>query len=356
LSEKLKIGITCGDLNGIGPETIIRVLEDLRMQDHANIFIYANNKALMFYRKKLNAQHFNFHTTDTIDKSNLKMINCIQCWEDTITIMPGTATPQLGKYAFRSLERASVDLAQGKLHAIITAPINKQTIHSEYFPFKGHTEYFAERFHAEPLMLLVHHDLRVATVTTHIPVGDVAKNMSAELIQKKIEILYNTLQSDFGIIRPRIAVLGLNPHAGDDGLIGHEEKTIIIPAIFIYKNQKKLVYGPFPADGFFAKQSYTKFDAILAMYHDQGLIPFKTIAQQNGVNYTAGLPVIRTSPDHGTAYDIAGKGIAKLDSMRNAIFTAIDIYRQRKYHKEIHAHPLKREQVVIGGEDEIVTE
>lgn len=352
MSEKIKIGITIGDINGIGPELIVRTFEDLRILDHCQPFIYANAKVLMYYRKLLNSQHFNFHSIESFEKYNPKMVNCMNCWNDEINIQPGVADPALGTYAYQSLERAAVDLAQEKIHALITSPINKATIHSDNFPFKGHTEYLADRLHAEPLMLLVHEDMRIATVTTHIPIQEVAQNLSTELIIKKIRILQKSLFQDFGIERPRIAVLGLNPHAGDNGLIGEEEKNIILPAIQKLKSEKALVFGPYPADGFFASGNFTKFDAILAMYHDQGLIPFKTLSSQQGVNYTAGLPQVRTSPDHGTAYDLVGKKEADITSFRNSIYAAIDIYRRRKNYKEMTAHPLRRGLVKISVHDE----
>ncbi len=349
--EKIKIGITSGDLNGIGLELLLRTFEDARLHDICTAVVYAHPAAISYYQKALGLASVSISPTDSIEKLNTKALNCVTCWTENTNIQPGVADAELGKFAYQSLERAAIDLAQNKIQVLITAPINKATIHSETFPFKGHTEYFADRFHAEPLMLMLDEELRVATVTTHVPVKDVADQLSIELITKKIAILHQTLVQDFAIERPRIAVLGLNPHAGDEGLIGSEEKTIILPAIQKAKAKHQLVYGPYSADGFFAQQSYEKFDAVLAMYHDQGLIPFKTLSKLNGINYTAGLPIVRCSPDHGTAFDIAGKGEAVLTSFRNAIFTGIDIFKQRQSYLESKQNPLKKGQVNVGYDE-----
>jgi 4-hydroxythreonine-4-phosphate dehydrogenase len=351
MANKINIGITCGDLNGIGLELIIKTLEDPRLLSLCTPIVYANSTAILFYEKLLKTTPLSINHIETIDKLKPNVINCVSCWTDSPNIQPGTPDPSLGKYAYQSLERASVDLAQNKIQALVTAPIDKSTIHSDQFPFTGHTEYFADRFHAEPLMLLVDGDLRVATLTTHLPVKDIAAHITTPAILKKITIFQQALMQDFAIERPRIAVLALNPHAGDNGLIGDEEIKHITPAIQQAKKKHQLVFGPYPADGFFAQKSYEKFDGVLAMYHDQGLVPFKTLSKHRGTNFTAGLPIVRTSPDHGTAYDIVGTNVGDPTSMRNALFNAIDIHNQRNIYLESHQNPLKKGQVNVGYDE-----
>lgn len=333
LAEELKpvIGITLGDYNGIGPEVIIKALADNRILEICVPVIYGASRILSKYRKTLNIEDWPVHAIKNIAQLHHKKINLIQCFEDkNIEVEPGKITPEAGKYAFESLKMATEDLKHKHLHAIVTAPINKHTIQSDAFQFVGHTEYFTQYFEAaESLMLLVADDLKIGTLTGHMPLKDVASHITQDLLLKKINILVKTLKKDFGITKPKIAVLGLNPHAGEAGLLGDEEKNTLIPTIEALKQKGNLIFGPFPADGFFGNKQYKKYDAVLAMYHDQGLIPFKTLAFEKGVNYTAGLPIIRTSPDHGTAYNMAGKDLADETSMREAIYLAVDIFKQR---------------------------
>lgn len=326
--EKPRIGITMGDLNGIGPEVVIKALMDTRMLTLVTPVIYGSARVLSFYKKLLKIEEFSYSPVKSKGQFTSRSVNVVNSWEDVIEITPGKPSRETGKAAFLAIKQACEDLKEGVIDALVTAPIDKHSIHSEEFPFKGHTEYLANYFNAQnSTMCMISERLRIALATEHIPLNKVASSINKELIQSKLQIIDQTLQKSFGISKPKIAVLGLNPHAGDGGLIGKEEEEIIIPAIQEMKNKGKLVSGPFPADGFFGSDSYRKFDAVLAMYHDQGLIPFKAIAFENGVNYTAGLPVIRTSPDHGTAYAIAGKNVASESSMREAIYLACDILK-----------------------------
>ncbi len=340
--EKVIVGISQGDINGVGLEVIIKTFLDPQIFDICTPVIYGSQKTASFHRKALNIEDFSFNQIKDISEINHKRANIINVYEEEVNIELGQQTEAGGKYALLSLEAAAYALAQGKIHVLVTAPINKENIQSPDFNFPGHTEYLEEKFgDGNSLMFLVSDELRVAVVTGHIPVTRVAQELSSEKILKKIQSLHKSLIQDFGVRKPKIAVLGLNPHAGDNGVIGNEEQNIILPAINKAKEANMLVYGPYPADGFFGNSNYKNFDAVLAMYHDQGLIPFKTIAFNNGVNFTAGLPVVRTSPDHGTAYDIAGKNIASEESFRKAIYTAIDIYKTRKEFVRISADPLK---------------
>lgn len=340
--EKIIVGISQGDINGIGLEVIIKTFLEPQMLELCTPVVFGSAKTAMYHRKALNIEDFSFNQVKEISEINYKRANIINVYEEDVAIELGKQTDAGGKYAFKSLEAASIALAQGKIDVLVTAPINKENIQSPDFKFAGHTEYLDEKFgDGNSLMFLVSDGLRVAVVTGHIPVTHVASALTTDKIVKKIQVLNKSLIQDFEIRKPKIAVLGLNPHAGDNGVIGNEEQQIIIPAINKAKEDGILAYGPYPADGFFGNGSYKKFDAVLAMYHDQGLIPFKTIAFNAGVNFTAGLPVVRTSPDHGTAYDIAGKNMASEESFRKAIYTAIDIYRTRKQYAEITANPLK---------------
>lgn len=337
----IKVGITCGDINGIGLEVIMKTFLDNRMHQICTPVIYAGQKTVSLQRKLLELNDFNYQTIRNSNEIILRKNNVASCWEDEVPIEWGQATEISGKYALRSLEAATKDLADKKIDVLVTAPINKHNIQSPDFQFKGHTEYLAAKFDSPKyLMMLVSDSLRVAVATGHIPVQEVSKHMNMDTIISRIKQMIQTLKRDFGIGKPRIAVLGLNPHAGDNGLIGKEEQEVIIPAVKKLFEENNFVYGPYSADGFFGSGAYKKFDAVLAMYHDQGLIPFKSISFSSGVNYTAGLPVIRTSPDHGTAYDIAGKGIASEDSIREAIYTAIDILRMRNEYDEISKNPM----------------
>ncbi len=329
-THKPRIGITLGDFNGVGPEVVIKALADNRLVSIITPVVYGSARVISYYKKLLNVEEFNYTQVRNRGQFAPKSINVINCWDDSLEISPGKATPQSGKAAFTALKQACEELKDGVIDALVTAPIDKQTIHSEEFPFAGHTGYLTQFFGAtESLMFLVSDSLRVGVVTEHIPVRDIAAAVTKEKIEAKLKIMEQSLRRDFGINKPRIAVLALNPHAGDHGLIGHEDDQIIKPIVTEQKNKGKLVYGPFPADGFFASGNYAKYDGILAMYHDQGLIPFKTIAFEEGVNFTAGLPVVRTSPDHGTAYSIAGKNLASETSIRAAMYAAADIFKKR---------------------------
>jgi 4-hydroxythreonine-4-phosphate dehydrogenase len=327
------IAITLGDINGIGPEVVMKALNDPRMLNLITPVIYGSTRVLSFYKKLLHLDEFSYAQVKSPGQYNPKAINVVNCWEDAIEITPGKADPQAGRAALLSLKQACSDLKHGLIDALVTAPINKHTIHSTDFPFRGHTEFLADYFSTtDYLMLMISERLRVGLVTEHIPLKEVPMMISRDRIRTKLLILEQTLRKEFGIGKPRMAVLGLNPHAGDEGLLGSEEGSVIKPEVEDLKNKGKLVFGPFPADGFFSSGQYTRFDGILAMYHDQGLIPFKTLSFETGVNFTAGLPVIRTSPDHGTAYNIAGKNIANESSMRQAILTAADIV---KIHRDM---------------------
>lgn len=341
----IKVGITHGDYNGIGYEIIIRTFMEHGMLELCTPIVYGYQKAAAAFRKTLNANDFNFYGIHSADKAARLHCNLISISEKDFPLEPGQATKPAGELAVLALEKAMADLQAGLIDVLVTAPINKHTTHSEQFPFAGHTEYLAKSCNSkEYLMLLVSGSLRVGTVTGHVPINEVAAKLSPEAIVKKLRVLNSSLIQDFGIRKPKIAVLGLNPHAGDGGVIGKEEEAIINPAIETANNEGILAMGPFAADGYFGSGTFRKFDAVLAMYHDQGLIPFKSLAFHEGVNYTAGLPIIRTSPDHGTAYDIVGKGIADPSSFREAIYLAIDVFRKRKLHREINANPLQIQQ------------
>lgn len=337
-----KIGITCGDINGIGLEVIIKTFADNRMLQSCIPIIYCNAKAAIQYRKSIHLPEFGFHQIKHIGEATNKNVNLLNVFDKEVKLEPGVSTTEAGELSLASINAAISDIKTGLIDAIVTAPINKDNIQSDNFKFAGHTEYLAEQFEAkEHLMFLVSDDLKIGTVTGHIPINQVAAQLNIEKIISKAKLMASSLQNDFGIRKPRIAVLGLNPHAGDNGVIGDEEKNIIIPAIEKLKEQGILAFGPFGADGFFGSGVFTKYDAALSMYHDQGLIPFKTMAFDNGVNYTAGLSIVRTSPDHGTAYDLAGKNKASESSFRYAVYAAIDILFQRKLQAEIAVNPLK---------------
>lgn len=342
MSDKIKIGISIGDVNGIGPEVIIKTLMDSRIMDYCTPVVFGHTKVMSFHRKTIDSTEFNFNVVDTSEEAHHNRANIINCWNEDVHIELGSSTPTGGKYALISLERALDDLISGKIDALVTAPINKHNIQSDDFHFAGHTEYIQAKTNAsDSLMFLISEDIRVGVVTGHIPVNEVAEKISKEKILSKLAIMNQSLKIDFWIQKPKIAILGLNPHAGDDGLIGKEELDVISPAIMDANAQGILAFGPYAADGFFAAHTYTQFDAVLAMYHDQGLIPFKQISFHNGVNFTAGLPVVRTSPDHGTAYDIAGKNQASASSFREALFAAIKIAKCRKESAELSSNPLK---------------
>tara|TARA_R110001592_G_scaffold89033_2_gene261934 strand:+ start:68 stop:1102 length:1035 start_codon:yes stop_codon:yes gene_type:complete len=342
MSKKTKIGISVGDINGVGIEVIIKTFLDPQMMELCTPIVYGSSKTVSLYRKSLDIHDFSFNKIDDVKDANPKKANIIDCWEDEVLIEFGKSTSEAGKYAFISLEAATKDLIEGNIDAIVTAPINKDNIQSDEFKFSGHTEYLESISTGESLMLMTSENLKVGMVTGHVPVKSIASNLSVDKIFGKIKVLNKALIQDFAINSPKIAVLGLNPHAGDNGLLGTEEADIITPAINNAKSIGLNVFGPYAADGFFGSGNYKKFDAVLTMYHDQGLIPFKSLAFGSGINFTAGLDIIRTSPDHGVAYDIAGKNIANEQSFRSAIYLAIDVVKNRTMDAEINENPLKK--------------
>ncbi|WP_394993886.1 4-hydroxythreonine-4-phosphate dehydrogenase PdxA [Emticicia sp.] len=347
--QKPVIGISIGDFNGIGPEVILKAVGGNRLNKICTPVIYGSGKVINRYRQLLEIKDWQFFTIQKIEQLNNKQVNLINCMNDqNLEVQPGLITPDGGKLALESLKRAVEDLKMGKIDALVTAPINKHNIQSDEFKFPGHTEYLAEAFGTKDvLMFMVSDDLKIGVATGHLPLEQVKENINKDLIVRKLEQIKTSLKRDFGIQKPRIAVLGLNPHAGENGLLGNEEKEIINPAIIEFKKKGNIVFGPFPADGFFGTAAWKNYDAVLAMYHDQGLMPFKMIAFENGVNFTAGLPKVRTSPDHGTAYDIAGKNIADESSMMHAIYTAIDIAKNRQELSDLEAGSMKKKTIVL---------
>jgi len=346
MHPKPVIGISVGDLNGVGPEVIIKTFSDVRVMERCTPVIFASAKLLTAVHKSLAEVPFSFTTIKDFGQIDDKSVNLFACWDEDVPLQPGALTDVSGKYAVRSLMVAAQCLKDGQLDALVTAPIHKSNTHLPDFQYTGHTPFLKEAFGAKDVvMLLYSNNLRVALATEHIPIEKVAGAINREVLISKLNILRDALVKDFGISKPRIAVLGLNPHAGDEGRIGREELDVIKPAIEQLQSSGHLVYGPYSADAFFARRSYQEFDAVLAMYHDQGLVPFKTLAAGEGINYTAGLSVIRTSPDHGTAFDIAGKDMADPSSFREAVFAAIDLLRNRKGYAEATANPLQRGKV-----------
>ena len=342
--QKPVIGFTCGDLNGIGIELIIKALTDHRILEMCVPVVFASNKSINFYRKSLPDINFAYNSTKEFNKLSHKQINVFNCWEEEVAINPGILNEIGGKYALLSLQQAVKALKDKNIDALVTAPIHKKNIQSAEFDYSGHTPYLKAEFGVpDVVMLMVADNMRIGLVTEHVPVSEIAKHITKENIVSKLKIINSSLQKDFGIDKPRIAVLGLNPHSGDEGLIGNEEETIIKPAIKEAKQSHNiLVFGAYSADAFFARGQYEKFDAVLAMYHDQGLIPFKSLAIGEGVNYTAGLNAVRTSPDHGVAFDIAGKGKADPTSFLVATFEAIDIIRRKAGYASARINPLKK--------------
>ena len=341
--SKIRVGITQGDINGVGYEVILKTFADPVMLELCTPIIYGSPKVAAYHRKSLDLPT-NFSIVNSASEAVFNRLSVVNCTDDEVKVEFSKPDPEAGKAALGALEKAIEEFREGLIDVIVTAPINKHTIQSEGFSFPGHTEYIEERLGdgSKSLMILMKDDFRVALVTGHIPVRDIASTITKELIQEKIAF-NRSLKQDFGIGAPRIAVLALNPHAGDEGLLGTEEQEIIIPAIQEMAAKGILCYGPYPADGFMGSGNFTHFDGVLAMYHDQGLAPFKALAMDEGVNYTAGLQVVRTSPAHGTAYDIAGKGLACEDSFRQAIYVAIDVFRNRLRDKEAHANPLRKQ-------------
>jgi 4-hydroxythreonine-4-phosphate dehydrogenase len=357
--NKPVIGLSCGDINGIGLELIIKTVGDARLLEICTPVIFASNKVLNFYRKALSDINFNFSTIKDCSRVNHKQVNLFNCWEEEVAVTPGLLNEIGGKYAVLSLVTAAQALKEGKIDGLVTAPIHKKNTNSEAFNFTGHTPYLKNLFEVpDVVMLMVAENMRVGLVTEHVAVKDIAQFITKENIISKLQLMNNSLKKDFGIDKPKIAVLGLNPHAGDEGLVGKEEEEIIKPAIKEAKFKDIFCFGPYPADAFFARGQYEKFDAVLAMYHDQGLIPFKSLANGEGVNYTAGLNGIRTSPDHGVAFDIAGKSKADEASFREAVFKCIDIINARKEYASQHKNPLKKISAafVANARDEKITE
>ena len=359
IGNKPVIGISCGDLNGIGLEIIIKTISDTRLLEICTPVLFANNKAVNFYRKLLPEININFSSVKEMSRVNHKQVNLYTCWEDEIAIAPGELTDAGGKYAVLSLVTAAQALKDGHIDGLVTAPIHKKNTQSAEFNFTGHTPYLKNLFGVTDVaMFMVADNMKVAVLTEHVAVKDIAGHITRASILSKLQIIQNSLKKDFGIDKPKIAVLGLNPHAGDEGLIGKEEDEIIKPAIKDAKQKDIFCFGPYSADAFFARGSHEKFDAVLAMYHDQGLIPFKSLAFGEGVNYTAGLTGVRTSPDHGVAFDIAGKGIADESSFREAIFKCIDIINGRKEYEAQRSNPLKKisKGIVANAVDQRITD
>ena len=358
-AHKPVIGISCGDINGIGLEIIIKTISDNRLLELCTPVLFASNKVLNFYRKALPDINFNFSSIKDATRINHKQVNLYNCWEDDVPVNPGILNEIGGKYAVLSLVTAAQALKDGKIDGLVTAPIHKKNTQSEEFNFTGHTPYLQNLFGAANVgMFMVAENMKVAVLTEHVPVKDIAPLITRERILSKLHIIQQSLRKDFGIDKPKIAVLGLNPHSGDEGLIGKEEDEIIKPAIKEAKQRDIFCFGPYSADAFFARGQYEKFDAVLAMYHDQGLIPFKSLALGEGTNYTAGLTGVRTSPDHGVAFDIAGKNQADESSFREAIFRCIDIINSRKEVETQRQNPLKKisKAFVANAVDEKITE
>lgn len=347
------IGISQGDINGIGLEVIIKTFNDPVMLEICTPVLFSSGRTVSYHRKTLAAENFNYNVVHSPEAVINRKFNLINCYTEEATIELGKLTASGGLYAIKSLQAAREALSKNKIDALVTAPIHKHNVQSQSFPYIGHTQYLEEQFgKGKALMMLVSGEMSVALVTVHIPISSVSATITTELILNKIITLNTSLKQDFSITKPRIAVLGLNPHAGDLGTIGNEEEKTIAPAIKTAIQESILAYGPFPADGFFGGMTFKKFDAVLAMYHDQGLIPFKFLAFENGVNFTAGLPIIRTSPDHGTAFDIAGKNKADENSFRYAVYMACDLIRRRRIYREASANPLKASAVNVNQRDE----
>ncbi len=342
-AENIIVGISIGDLNGIGSEVILKTFEDTRMLELCTPVIFANVKIVSFLKKELKLD-VAIHGIDKVEQLVVGKINVLNVWREGVNLEFGKNDDVVGGYAIKSFVAATKALKEGLVDVLVTAPINKYNIQSEEFKFPGHTDYLDKELEGDALMLMVHDDLRVGLLTDHVPVNEVAKHLNEKLISSKIKTIIQTLKQDFEIEKPKVAVLGLNPHSGDNGVIGQEEEKIMKPALKKLFEAGNMVFGPFPADGFFGSAQYEKYDAVIATYHDQGLIPFKTLSFGNGVNYTAGLNKVRTSPDHGTAYEIAGKGVANHESFKEAVYLAIDIYNKRNDYQELIKNPLKTKE------------
>lgn len=355
MTDNIKVGITHGDINGISYEVIMKTLLDSRIMEMCTPIIYGSPKVAAYHRKALNINNLSLNHIKNPREAGPNKAHVLNCIDDDARVELGKSTPGAGEAAYRALDKAVTDIQEGLIDVLVTGPINKDNIQSDKFTFPGHTEFLAQRFNSPGhVMLMVSEIMKIGLVTTHLPLSRVAENITKEAILSKIRIISQSLQQDFAVTRPRIAVLALNPHAGDNGLLGKEENEIILPAIVQAKKEGIIALGPYPADGFFGSEDFRKFDAILAMYHDQGLIPFKLASFERGVNYTAGLPYVRTSPAHGTAYSIAGEDKASPDSFRQALYLALDIYKNRKIYQEISKNPLKRYDITSNQEDESV--
>ncbi|WP_163410024.1 4-hydroxythreonine-4-phosphate dehydrogenase PdxA [Flavobacterium ajazii] len=339
-AENIIVGISVGDLNGIGSEVILKTFEDSRMLELCTPVIFANAKILSFVKKSFTST-VQFHGVDKLDQVIPGKVNVYNLWKEGVDINLGTNDEKIGQYAIKSFVAATKALKEGEIDVLLTAPINKYNIQSEDFKFPGHTDYLDQELEGDALMMMVHDDLRVGLLTDHVPLNEVSSHLTEELIARKIETVRKSLIQDFSIVKPKIAVLSLNPHAGDGGVIGKEDDLVLKPVLKKIFDAGTMVFGPFPADGFFGSGQYEKYDAVVATYHDQGLIPFKTLSFGKGVNYTAGLNKVRTSPDHGTAYDIAGKDMADYNSFKEAVYLAIDVFRSRNQYEEISKKTLK---------------
>ena len=357
--HKPVIGVSIGDINGIGIELVIKSFADSRILDICTPVVFGNNKVINFYRKSLPEFNINFTSIRDVSRVNHKQLNLFSCWEEEVNITPGIMNEIGGRYAIKSLTNGAQALKDGKIDGLVTAPFHKKNIQSAEFNFTGHTPYLKNLFGvADVAMFMLAENMKVALLTEHIPVKDIAIHITRENIISKLQVINNSLKRDFGITKPRIAVLALNPHAGDEGLIGKEEEEIIKPAVKEAKQRDVFCFGPYSSDAFFARGQHEKFDAVLAMYHDQGLIPFKSLSIGEGVNFTAGINGVRTSPDHGVAFDIAGKGKADESSFQEAIHKCIDIINSRKEYDDQYRNPLKKLSagVVINAVDEKITE
>ncbi len=340
--KRVRVGITHGDMNGISYEIIIKTLQDQRLLETSTIIVYGSSKVASYYRKTLNIADFNFNVIHKAELAHPRRPNILNVHDEEVKIDIGQSTPIAGELALLSLEAACADLARNEIDVVVTAPINKKNIQSPNFQFPGHSEYFAHKFNSpDHLMLMVSRNIRIGMITGHVALTKIKEVLNEDLIMRKIRVMNHSLIRDFGIVKPKIAVLALNPHAGDDGLLGDEDTTFIRSAIAKCYGDNILVFGPYPADGFFGAAQFSHFDGILAMYHDQGMIPFKLLSFEEGVNFTAGLSIIRTSPAHGTAYELAGKNIASAEGFRTAVHMACDIFENRQRYDELVANPLK---------------
>jgi 4-hydroxythreonine-4-phosphate dehydrogenase len=341
-AEKVKLGISIGDLNGIGSEIVLKTFDDSRMLDFCTPVIFASTKVLTFLKKQFNLS-LNYQGIDDASKAIDGKINVVNVWKEGVNINFGEEDPKIGEYAFKSLQAATNALKADEINVLVTAPINKHSIQSADFNFPGHTDYLAKELEGESLMFMITDTLKIGLLTDHVALKDIANTITPELIEKKLKIIQETLKQDFRIQKPKIAVLGINPHSGDNGVIGKEDEEILKPTLQKLRDKGDLVFGPFSADSFFGSKNYVNFDAVVASYHDQGLIPFKTLSFGNGVNFTAGLSKVRTSPDHGTAFEIAGTNSANINSFKEAVFRAIEIYKCREEYKELTKNPLKKQ-------------